>query len=69
MADASFAVYHRRAFQLANAMKLCKDDLVAYASAAALLAVHCAISYSDAVLVGLVGTRLVAKITVRRWSL
>jgi hypothetical protein len=30
-------------------MKLCQDDLSAYASAEALLAVHSAISYSDAV--------------------
>ena len=34
-------------------MKLCQDDLSAYASAAALLAVHSAISYSDALLIGL----------------
>lgn len=34
-------------------MKLCQDDLPAYGSAAALLAVHSAISYSDAVLIGL----------------
>ena len=33
-------------------MKLCQDDLSAYASAAALLAVHSAISYSDALLIG-----------------
>ena len=57
MAEASFTVYHRRATQLADAMKLCRDDLSAYASAAALLAVHSAISYSDAVLIGLGGTR------------
>lgn len=38
-------------------MKLCQDDLAAYASAAALLAVHSAISYSDAVLIGLSGAR------------
>jgi hypothetical protein len=38
-------------------MKLCRDDLPAYASAAVLLAVHSAISYSDAVLIGLGGTR------------
>ena len=38
-------------------MKLCQDDLSAYASAAALLAVHSAISYSDALLIGLGGTR------------
>lgn len=55
MVDPSFAVYHRRAIQLADAMKLCRDDLTAYASAAALLAVHSSISYSDAVLLGLDG--------------
>jgi len=57
MVEASFTVYHRRATQLADAMKLCRDDLSAYASAAALLAIHSAISYSDAVLIGLGGTR------------
>jgi hypothetical protein len=57
MVEASFTVYHRRATQLADAMKLCRDDLSAYASAAALLAVHSAISYSDAVLIGLGGAR------------
>jgi hypothetical protein len=53
MREASFTVYYHRATQLANAMKLCRDGLSAYASAAALLAVHSAISYSDAVLLGL----------------
>ena len=53
MIEASFTVYHRRARQLAGAMKLCQDDLAAYASAAVLLAVHSAISYNDALLVGL----------------
>jgi hypothetical protein len=57
MIDVRFSIYHRRATQLANAMKLCVDDLSAYASAAALLAVHSAISYSDAIMVGLDGTR------------
>jgi hypothetical protein len=38
-------------------MKLCQEDLPAYASAAALLAVHSAISYSDALLTGLGGAR------------
>ena len=38
-------------------MKLCKEDLSAYASAAAILAVHSAISYSDALLIGLGDTR------------
>jgi hypothetical protein len=50
-------VYYDRAVQLANAMRLCQDDLSAYASAAALLAVHSGISYSDAVLVYLEGKR------------
>jgi hypothetical protein len=53
MVEAHFSVYHRRATQLAGAMRLCQDDLPAYASAAALLAVHSAISYSDALLTGL----------------
>jgi hypothetical protein len=57
MIEASFTVYHRRARQLAGAMKLCQDDLAAYASAAVLLAAHSAISYNDALLVGLGGAR------------
>ena len=38
-------------------MRLCQDDLPGYASAAALLAVHSAISFSDALLIGLGGKR------------
>lgn len=57
MVEVRFTVYHRRARQLAGAMQLCQDDLSAYASAAALLAVHSAISYSDALLIGLGGAR------------
>jgi hypothetical protein len=53
MDAASFSTYRQRAIQLAGAMKLCRDDMPAYASAAALLAVHSAISYSDAVLIWL----------------
>lgn len=53
MVDVSLAVYHHRATRLADAMKLCQDDLSAYASAAALLAVHSAIAYSDALLLSL----------------
>lgn len=53
MSEALFTVYYRRAIQLADAMRLCQDDLPAYASAAVLLAVHSAISYSDALLIGL----------------
>jgi len=57
MFDARFTIYHRRATQFANAMKLCQDDLPSYASAAVLLAVHSAISYSDALLIGLGNAR------------
>jgi len=57
MVDVRFTVYYRRATQLADAMKLCQVEPSAYASAAALLAVHSAISYSDAVLIGLGGAR------------
>ena len=57
MVEVRCTVYYSRATQLADAMKLCQDDLSAFASAAALLAVHSAISYSDAVLIGLGGTR------------
>jgi hypothetical protein len=58
MIEARLSVYYRRATQLADAMKLCRDDLAAYGSAVALLAVHSAISYSDAVLIGLGAKRL-----------
>lgn len=57
MVDVSLSVYHRRARQLASAMRLCQDDLAGYASAAALLAVHSAISFSDALLIGLGANR------------
>jgi hypothetical protein len=57
MVEARYTVYYRRARQLASAMNLCQDDLSAYASAAALLAVHSAISYSDALLIELGGAR------------
>lgn len=53
MGQVDFSTYHQRAKQLADAMRLCWDDLTAYATAAALLAVHSAISYNDAVLIGL----------------
>lgn len=48
-------VYHHRALQLADAMKLCRDDLASYAAGAAILAVHSAISYNDALLFKLSG--------------
>jgi len=57
MDEIRISVYHGRALQLADAMKLCRDDLTAYAAAAALLAVHSAISYNDALLVKLSGQR------------
>jgi len=57
MVEMHFTVYYRRATQLADAMRLCQVDLPSYASAAALLAVHSAISYSDAVLTELCGKR------------
>ena len=50
-------VHHGRALQLADAMNLCHDGMEAYASAVALLAVHSAISFSDAVLIRLTGQR------------
>jgi hypothetical protein len=57
MPEISVGIYHGRALQLANAMKLCRDDLPSYAWAAALLAIHSAISYCDAVLLKLNGQR------------
>ncbi len=57
MVQVSSTVYYRRATQLADAMKLCQEDLPSYASAAALLAVHSAISYSDALLIRLGNAR------------
>ena len=50
-------IHHDRALQLSNAMELCHDDMKAYCSAVALLAVHSAISYNDAVLTKLTGQR------------
>jgi hypothetical protein len=57
MSEISVGVYHSRALQLAEAMKLCWADLSSYAAAAALLAVHSAISYNDALLIKLTGKR------------
>ena len=57
MDEISVSVYHGRALQLANAMKLCWADSSSYAAAAALLAVHSAISYNDALLIKLTGKR------------
>lgn len=57
MDEIGVSVYHGRALQLTDAMQLCRDDLNAYGSAAALLAVRSAISYNDAILLSLVGRR------------
>lgn len=57
MDETSLEVYRNRASQLANAMSLCADDYTSYASAVALLAVHSAISYNDALHIQLTGTR------------
>jgi hypothetical protein len=50
-------IHHDRGLQLADAMNLCHDGMESYASAVALLAVHSAISFSDAVLIRLTGQR------------
>jgi hypothetical protein len=57
MNEASLEVYQSRALQLANAMRLCAEDCPSYASAVALLAVHSAISYNDALHIRLTGGR------------
>jgi hypothetical protein len=57
MDEIRIRIHHDRALQLADAMKLCHDDMAAYSSAVALLAVHSAISYNDAVLIRLTGQR------------
>ncbi len=57
MGETSVGIYHGRALQLAKAMKLCWADLSSYGAAAALLAVHSAISYNDALLIKLTGKR------------
>ena len=50
-------VYHDRGSQLAKAMRLCRYNHPAFLSAAALLAVHSAIAYNDAVQIKLTGDR------------
>jgi len=49
--------FEHRARQLIDAMKLLEDDLSSYASAVALLAVHSAIAWNDAVQIRLTGKR------------
>lgn len=57
MFDVRFTVYYCRAIHMADAMKLRQDGLAAYGSAAALLAVHSAIAFSDGLLIELTGKR------------
>lgn len=57
MTEASITVYEDRALQLAKAMNLCRRTETYYPSAAALLAVHSAIAYNDAVVMKLTGER------------
>ncbi len=58
MDEISDRVYRDRGSQLAKAMRLCRYNHPAYPSAAALLAVHSAIAYNDAVQIKLTGDRL-----------
>jgi hypothetical protein len=51
MATTTFEIYRSRGEQLSNAMLLCFDGIGSYTAAVALLAVHSAISYNDALLV------------------
>ncbi len=57
MGEISVRVYQDRGSQLAKAMRLCRYNRPAYPSAAALLAVHSAIAYNDAVQIKLTGDR------------
>jgi|SRR5271165_3064034 len=57
MGGISVRVYQDRGLQLAKAMRLCRYNQPAYPSAAALLAVHSAIAYNDAVQIKLTGQR------------
>src|SRR5579864_2910217 len=61
MDEIRIRIHHDRALQLAGAMNLCHDGIESYASAVALLAVHSAISFSDAVLIRLTGRRSQSK--------
>jgi len=57
MGDAQLVVYQERGLQLAKAMRLCQDNDPPFPSAAALLAIHSAIAYNDAVQIKLTGKR------------
>ncbi len=54
MSDAAQDVYRRRGQEMADAMRLCREDS-AYTAATALLAIHSAIAYNDAIRVKLTG--------------
>ncbi len=57
MDNAQLGVYHERGLQLAKAMRLCQNNNPPFHSAAALLAIHSAIAYNDAVQLMLTGKR------------
>ena len=57
MDQISIGVYQSRAVELASAMKLCSVVDPSYPSAVALLAVHSAIAFQDAVQIKLTGQR------------
>lgn len=61
MGEVGVRVYHDRGSQLAKAMRVCRYNRPAYPSAAALLAVHGAIAYNDAVQIKLTGDHLRTK--------
>lgn len=50
--------FKHRARQMSEAMKFPGDDLPSYASAVALLAVHCAIAWNDVIQIRLTGKRV-----------
>ncbi len=57
MDEISIGVYQSRAVELASAMKLCGAVDPGYPAAVALLAVHCAIAFQDALQIKLTGHR------------
>jgi hypothetical protein len=57
MSDVAESIYRDRAQELFRAIRLCLENEPPYEMAAAHLAVYSAISYNDAVLIRLTGTR------------
>lgn len=57
MDNAQLAIYRERGLQLGKAMRLCQSNDPPFYSAAALLAVHSAIAYNDAVQIKLTGRK------------